>query len=122
MNLSGEAMRAFADFYKADLNDMILIYDDLDTAFGQIRLRYQGSAGGHNGLKSLIAHFQTQSFARVRVGIDRPLPGWKTADYVLAPFPKQDADALAQVIQKAKYAVDDALDQPFERVMAKYNQ
>jgi len=121
MNLSGESMRAFADFYKANLEDMILIYDDLDTPFGQIRLRYQGGAGGHNGLKSIIANFGTQQFKRIRVGIDRPQPGADIANYVLSIFPKADQDELRRVVDHAAEAVRETLNTPFDKVMAKYN-
>jgi PTH1 family peptidyl-tRNA hydrolase len=121
MNLSGESMRAFADFYKANLADMILIYDDLDTPFGKIRLRYQGSAGGHNGLKSIIAHFSTQQFNRVRIGIDRPQAGANIADYVLSPFAKASQESLRAVIQVSADAVEQSLKYSFEKVMAKYN-
>lgn len=121
MNLSGESMRAFADFYKADLEDMLLIYDDLDTPFGQIRLRYQGSAGGHNGLKSIIAHFGTQNFKRIRVGIDRPQAGRNIADYVLSPFAKSDTETLHMTVDRAADAAEAWLEQPFAKVMATFN-
>lgn len=88
MNLSGEAVRAYMDYYKADIEDFIVLYDDMDTELGKIRLRYQGSAGGHNGIKSLIQHLGTQSFNRVRMGISRPEPGRSIVDYVLSTFPK----------------------------------
>jgi PTH1 family peptidyl-tRNA hydrolase len=122
MNLSGESARAFIDFYKANLADMILIYDDLDTPLGSIRLRYQGSAGGHNGLKSLIAHVGTQQFQRIRVGIDRPQVGDSIADYVLSPFAKASQPQLQQAIELAADAVEQSLSKPFEKVMALYNR
>ena len=75
MNLSGETVRAFMDYFKADLADGIVVYDDLDTEIGKLRRRYQGSAGGHNGIKSLIQHLNTQTFNRIRMGISRPEPG-----------------------------------------------
>ena len=88
MNLSGETVRGFMDYFKADLEDAIIVYDDLDTEVGKIRLRYQGSSGGHNGIKSIIQHTGTQTFNRVRMGISRPKPGMNIADYVLSNFPK----------------------------------
>ena len=121
MNLSGESMRAFAEYYKAHIDDLIVIYDDLDTALGKIRLRYQGSAGGHNGVKSIIANMGAQQFNRIRVGIDRPPAGAKTADYVLSPFAKASGDTLRQVIELSADAADRALDEVFEKVMAAYN-
>ncbi|WP_166245722.1 aminoacyl-tRNA hydrolase [Paenibacillus turpanensis] len=121
MNLSGESARAFQDFYKADLSDMLILYDDLDTAMGQIRLRYQGSAGGHNGIKSLIQHLGTQSFNRVRMGISRPPAGVDIAHYVLSSFRKEEAEALENMIQATCDAVSACLTDPFEKVMAKFN-
>ena len=76
MNLSGEAVRSFLDYTKSTIEEGIIVYDDLDTIFGQIRLRYQGSPGGHNGIRSLIQHLGTQTFNRVRIGISRPDPGY----------------------------------------------
>lgn len=122
MNLSGESVRAFQDFYKAELDDMIVVYDDLDTELGKIRLRYQGSAGGHNGIKSIIQHTGTQQFNRVRMGISRPAPGYNIADYVLAPFGKQEQEPLREMIAQACDAIEFALNQPYDKVMAKYNR
>ena len=82
------------DYFKADLEDAIIVYDDLDTEIGKIRLRYQGSAGGHNGIKSIIQHTGTQQFNRVRMGISRPKPGMNIADYVLSNFPKSELTCL----------------------------
>lgn len=121
MNLSGESVRAFMDFYKADLADGIVVYDDLDTETGKIRLRYQGSAGGHNGIKSIIQHTGTQSFNRVRMGISRPTNGMQVVDYVLAPFAKSEQAALRQMIEDACDAIEHALAHPFDMTMAKFN-
>ena len=76
------------------LQDGVIVYDDLDTEIGKLRLRYQGSAGGHNGIKSLIQHLGTQTFDRVRMGISRPQPGMNIADYVLSTFPKSEQEQL----------------------------
>lgn len=122
MNLSGESMRAFMDFYKAPLEDCIVVYDDMDTPFGQIRLRYQGSAGGHNGIKSIIQHAGTQSFNRIRVGISRPAPGYSIVDYVLADFTKEEAKTLPEAVQKSVDALEFALEHNFDKTMAKFNQ
>ncbi|MBD8500678.1 aminoacyl-tRNA hydrolase [Paenibacillus arenosi] len=121
MNLSGETIRAYMDFYKASLDDFIVLYDDMDTELGKVRLRYQGSAGGHNGIKSIIAHTGTQSFNRVRMGISRPAPGRDIADYVLEAFPKADASLLEQTVERTCDAVEYALTHNFEQTMAKYN-
>lgn len=122
MNLSGEAARAFMDFYKADIADLIIVYDDLDLPLGRIRLRYQGSAGGHNGMKSLIQHLGTQVFNRVRIGISRPNPGANIADYVLSNFSKSEAESLEDSLCKTCDALEAALELPYDKVMAQFNQ
>jgi PTH1 family peptidyl-tRNA hydrolase len=121
MNLSGESVRAFMDYYKAKLEDMIVVYDDLDTETGRIRLRYQGSAGGHNGIKSIIQHTGTQTFNRIRMGISRPKPGMQVVDYVLAPFSKAEQPEVRRMVEDACDAVEFALGHPFEETMAKFN-
>ncbi|MCC2686697.1 MAG: peptidyl-tRNA hydrolase [Paenibacillaceae bacterium] len=121
MNLSGEAARSFADYYKADIDRVIVIYDDLDTPLGSIRLRYQGSSGGHNGIKSLIQHLGTQNFKRVRIGISRPEPGGQVIDYVLSPFKKAEQVALDEALNRTVEACDYLLDHSFDATMAKYN-
>lgn len=121
MNLSGESVRGFMDYYKAKLDDMIVLYDDLDTSFGQVRLRYQGSAGGHNGIKSIIAHTGTQTFNRIRIGISRPAPGYNIADYVLSDFRKEEFKELPTVLERAGDAMTFSFDHTFEQTMAKFN-
>jgi PTH1 family peptidyl-tRNA hydrolase len=121
MNLSGEAVRAYMDYYKASIEDLIVVYDDLDTELGRNRLRYQGSAGGHNGIKSIIQHIGTQTFNRIRMGISRPEPGYAIVDYVLSPFAKKDKPLLDQSIQAACDALEYSLDHTFEQTMAKFN-
>ena len=97
MNLSGECVRPIMDYFDVDVEDIIVIYDDLDLETGKLRLRQKGSAGGHNGIKSLIQHLGTQQFNRIRVGVDRPPAGMKVADYVLAKFSKDDAPIVAEI-------------------------
>ncbi|TBL69019.1 aminoacyl-tRNA hydrolase [Paenibacillus thalictri] len=121
MNLSGESMRAYMDFYKVKLEDLIVVYDDLDTEFGQIRLRYQGSAGGHNGIKSTIQHMGTQTFNRIRIGISRPPQGYDIADYVLSRFSKEEFSRMPHILDKTVDAMEHLLTQPFEKTMAKFN-
>ncbi len=121
MNLSGEAVRAYMDYYKTNIDDFIVLYDDLDTELGKVRLRYQGSAGGHNGIKSIIQHLGTQSFNRMRMGISRPEPGREIVDYVLSGFAKKDQDMLQQTVEKTCDAVEFALTHTFEQTMAKFN-
>jgi peptidyl-tRNA hydrolase len=121
MNLSGESIRAYMDYYKVALEDLIVIYDDLDTEIGRIRLRYQGSPGGHNGIKSIIQHVGTQQFNRIRMGITRPQPGGNIADYVLSNFPKAEQDKLSAMISQTCDAAEFALKATFEQTMAKFN-
>jgi PTH1 family peptidyl-tRNA hydrolase len=109
------------DYYKADLQDMTVIYDDLDTTFGQVRLRYQGSAGGHNGIKSLIQHTGTQAFNRIRMGVSRPKPGYDIADYVLSGFLKDENKQLQPFVELCSEAMLYSLEHTFEQTMAKFN-
>ncbi|BBH23346.1 peptidyl-tRNA hydrolase [Paenibacillus baekrokdamisoli] len=122
MNLSGETVRGFMDYFKADLEDIIVVYDDLDTEVGKIRLRYQGSSGGHNGIKSIIQHTGTQQFNRVRMGITRPKPGMNIADYVLSSFPKAEMDFVSSMVEETCDAIEFALKYPWEQTMAKFNR
>ncbi|RXZ79274.1 aminoacyl-tRNA hydrolase [Paenibacillaceae bacterium] len=122
MNLSGESVRAFMDFYKVPLEDGIVVYDDLDTEAGKTRLRYQGGPGGHNGIKSIIAHTGTQTFNRIRMGISRPQPGEIISDYVLSTFPKAQKDTVGAMIEYACDALEYAVKHPFEETMAKFNR
>ena len=84
MNLSGESIREIADFYKIEPENIIIIYDDISLDVGQLRIRKKGSAGGHNGVKNIIAHLGTQEFPRIKVGIGNKPEGWDLADYVLS--------------------------------------
>ena len=104
MNDSGKSVRQAADFYKLEADDLLIICDDLNLASGRLRIRPQGSAGGQNGLKDIIRHLDTQSFARLRIGIDRPPSGWTVTDYVLGKFPKSDHDKIEQATTRAAYA------------------
>lgn len=121
MNLSGESVRAFMDYYTVKLEDLIVVYDDLDTEVGHIRLRYQGSAGGHNGIKSIIQHTGTQTFNRIRMGVSRPKAGIVMSDYVLSPFAKAEHADVRKMIEEACDAVEFALFHSFEQTMAKFN-
>ena len=91
MNLSGESIRAAADFYKVDPDHIIVIYDDISLEPGQLRIRKKGSAGGHNGIKSIIAHLGTQEFPRIKVGVGAKPDRMDLADYVLGHFPRLKA-------------------------------
>lgn len=121
MNLSGESVSALMDYYGIDLKDIIVIYDDLDLPAGQLRLRQKGSAGGHNGIKSLIQHLGTQEFNRLRIGISRPPAGMKVPDYVLQRFSKEERPEVEDAIKKSAAACESWLSKPFLEVMNQYN-
>ena len=121
MNLSGECVRPLMDYFDIDVEDVIVIYDDLDLETGKLRLRGKGSAGGHNGIKSLIQHLGTQEFNRIRVGVNRPPAGMKVADYVLSKFSKDDQPIVKDAIGKSCEAVEMSLTKPFLEVMNHFN-
>ncbi len=124
MNLSGESVRAVMDFYKIDPEeDMLVIYDDISLAPGNIRIRKKGSAGGHNGIKSIIAHAGTQNFMRIKVGVGEKPSGWDLADYVLGHFLEDDKTKLKEimpdVIQAAALMVQGDVDKAMNDFNAK---
>lgn len=121
MNLSGECVRPLMDYYDVAVEDIVVIYDDLDFSPGEIRLRQKGSAGGHNGMKSLIAHFGTDQFKRIRMGIGRPIGGMKVSDYVLSTFSKEESPLIEETVKKSADACEEWLKVPFLEVMNKYN-
>ncbi|GKU85017.1 aminoacyl-tRNA hydrolase [Niallia sp. NCCP-28] len=121
MNLSGESIRPIVDYYDIELENIVIIYDDLDLPVGKIRLRQKGSSGGHNGIKSTIAHLGTEKFNRIRIGIDRPKNGMKVPDYVLGKFTKEEQADLEAVIKKSSEACGQWMKEPFLQVMNKYN-
>ena len=114
MNLSGESIRAIMDFYKLDPEqELLVVYDDISLEPGRIRVRAKGSAGGHNGIKNIIAHTGTQAFARIKVGVGEKPAGWDLADYVLGHFSKEERvkveEAFADAIQAAEMILMDDL-------------
>ncbi|WP_409303644.1 aminoacyl-tRNA hydrolase [Peribacillus sp. SCS-155] len=122
MNLSGESIAEVMNFYKADLQDIVLLYDDLDLPVGKIRLRQKGSAGGHNGIKSAIAHLGSQEFNRIRIGIGRPAGRMPVTDYVLGRFTQEEWNEMGKVIEKTVDACDDWIQRPFLQVMNDFNK
>ncbi len=107
MNLSGEAVREAAAFYKIPPENVIVICDDVSFDVGRLRVRAKGSDGGHNGLKSIIYQLQADNFPRVRVGVGvKPHPEYDLADWVLGAFPKEEADTLSAALDKAFAGVE----------------
>lgn len=121
MNLSGEAVRALCDFYKIPNTQVIVVHDDLDLPLGTLRIRPTGSAGGQNGVKSIIQHLGTQEFTRVRCGIGRPPGRQDPADYVLQAFSGDDAITAAILRDHAANAVETWLRDGLEMAMNKHN-
>lgn len=120
MNLSGEAVRQIMDFYKIDLDDILVIYDDMDMPVGKLRLRESGSAGGHNGIKNIILHTGSQKFKRIRIGIGRH-PQMKVVDYVLSRFMQDEMIDMEKGIDLACEAIIDYLDHDFSHAMNHFN-
>ncbi|RXT09005.1 aminoacyl-tRNA hydrolase [Ammoniphilus sp. CFH 90114] len=121
MNLSGESIIQVMQFFKLETDQLVVIYDDLDTAVGQIRVRMKGSAGGHNGIKSIIQHLGTEEFYRIRVGIGRPPAGRKVVDYVLEPFHQEEEGDIQSAVKKASEAANSWLEDSFVQVMNRFN-
>lgn len=120
MNLSGFSVRAAMDFFKISRDDLLVIYDDLDTPVGSIRLKTKGSAGGHNGMKSVISSVLGEDFDRIRVGIGRD-PKIRIIDYVLTRFRPEEIEDLNQSVDQAARAAIYSLDHSFEQTMNCYN-
>lgn len=120
MNLSGEVVRDFVNFFKIDINDILIICDDLDTSVGTYRLRYKGSSGGHNGLKNIELHLNSKDYKRIKIGISNN-KNMDTKDYVLGKFSKEDMDLIDPIIDKMPNIIDDYLNLSFDNVMSKYN-
>ncbi|MDX2034200.1 MAG: aminoacyl-tRNA hydrolase [Blastocatellia bacterium] len=122
MNLSGVSVAELKRKYEiADVARIVLLSDDLALPFGTIRLRPKGSAGGQNGLKSVIAKLGTQDFPRVRLGIAPDHPIASASDFVLSDFPRKDRDALTEMVARAADAVEDLLTKSIAEAMSKYN-
>ena len=122
MNNSGQSLRAAADFYKVEPEQIIVISDDIDLEQGQLRIRLKGSAGGHNGLKSIIQHLGAQDFPRVRVGIGGKPEGWDLADYVLGQLKGNDAEAMQTAYHTAADAVEAMISEGGDIAMNRYNR
>lgn len=121
MNLSGESVRQICDFFQLHMDDLLVIYDDLDLPIGKIRLRVKGGAGGHNGMKSIIGHLQTKEFKRIKIGIGRPEQVMSISDYVLTPFREEDRLTIEEAVEQAAQAVHAWLHIDFNHAMNHYN-
>lgn len=121
MNLSGISVRKVVDYYHIDINDILIIYDDVDLPFSKLRLRYQGGAGGHNGMKSIIDYLGSKSFNRLRYGIDKS-QRMDMKDYVLSDFSKVERKMIDDTLITIDTIIDDFKeDMSFNDIMTKYN-
>ena len=121
MNLSGKAIREFKNFYKIDLSKIIVIYDDIDLETGKIRIRKKGSAGSHNGMKSVIQELATDEFTRIRVGIGSPEFKGDLINHVLEPISKKEREILDEGIFEAKSSIIEIIKNGVDSAMNKYN-
>ena len=122
MNNSGEAVRAAVEFYKIPLDNVIVIFDDISLQPGKMRIRMKGSDGGHNGIKSIIYHLNSNEFPRIKIGVGaKPHPDYDLADWVLGNIAKEDKDATIKCIEGAYESVLLMIDGMANKAMEKYN-
>jgi len=121
MNLSGDAVNRVAAFHKLEPSDVLVVVDEVQLPLGRIRLRRSGSAGGHNGLKSVIQHVGPE-FPRLRIGVGRGDPKWDLADHVLARFGREERDSVVEAVNRAADAAELFVEQDIEVAMNRFNQ
>ncbi|HYA00125.1 MAG TPA: aminoacyl-tRNA hydrolase [Candidatus Binatia bacterium] len=122
MNLSGRAGVQLVRVFSVAVSEVVVVHDDVDLAFGRLRLRRGGSAGGHRGVASLIDSWRTAEFIRVRVGVGRPAPDDDTIDHVLSPFAVEERAGLPAVVRRAADATMAIVRDGLERAMSEYNR
>ena len=123
MHLSGGPVRDMVNYFKIDPEtELIVIYDDIDLDPGQLRIRKQGSAGGHNGIKDIIRQLGTEKFLRIKVGVGAKPKGWDLADYVMGRFSTEDRKIVDEAIAKAGKAVDIMISQGPDAAMNEFNK
>lgn len=120
MNLSGTAVREIVQYFKIEISDIIVIFDDMALAPGQIRLRKNGSSGGHKGMQSIIENLQTEEIKRIRIGIGEP-GQWEAIDYVLGKPLKDEQPLIDEAIKSAVEAIKETIKTDFDRAMNKFN-
>ena len=122
MNLSGEAVGEAARFFKLPPERILVISDDVSLPVGKLRIRRSGSAGGHNGLKSIIQHLGSEEFPRIKIGVgQKPRPDYDMADWVLGKFSPEDSTVIDQMVQKAAQAAAYYIKEGPDRAMGKFN-
>ena len=122
MNLSGECVAQLLSWYKCPLENLLVIYDDIDLPLGRLRVRKAGSAGTHNGMRSIIGHTPGQNFPRIRVGVGAKPEGWDLADWVLSRYQiREEQDAMREAFTRAADCVEDWLKNGIDHAMQQYN-
>ena len=122
MNLSGEAIRPLMNYFKITIEDLLVVYDDMDLPVGKIRLRQKGSAGGHNGIKSIISCLGTSEFNRIKVGVGRPKEGRTVVGHVLNRFEKEEEEDIIFAVQKSVDAIRSWIEtDDFVKTMNQFN-
>lgn len=121
MNKSGESVGALMRYYKIAPEDIYCVYDDMDLPVGKLRIRPNGSAGGHNGIKSMLTHVGTEQFPRFRLGIGRPLPQWTVIDHVLAPFTEEQQEAIEKGVKATAKAMKGTVSLGLDKAMNRFN-
>ena len=121
MNLSGESVVQVANYYKVAPQDIFVVYDDINLDVGRLRIREKGSAGGHNGIKNIIAHLGTDEFPRIRVGVGMKPPKMDLADYVLSRFSKEEEALMEEGYERAAKAMELMVEDEISQAMNLYN-
>lgn len=121
MNLSGEVVKKYVNYFKINLSDLLIISDDLDMPCFKIKLKYKGSSGGHNGLKNIIQNINTEEFKRLKIGISNNL-NIDTKSYVLSKFNQEELEKLHKKFEITNNIINDFINLDFEKLMSKYNE
>lgn len=119
MNLSGIVVKKYIDYFKINLEDMLIIYDDMDFELGEFKIKPSGSSGGHNGIKNIIENLGTEEFKRLRIGISKKLGN--KVDYVIGNFTKSEKEKVNKVVKLSENIINDFVKFPFSDLMNKYN-
>jgi len=124
MNLSGRAVNRVVSYYKIPLQDLLIVYDDLNLELGQVRIRKKGSSGGHKGIESIMQYLNSEDIPRLRIGVGNPSVNYNfdCVSYVLSNFNNDEEDKIAEVIQLSTEAVKTIIEDGFEKAMRKYNR
>ncbi len=121
MNLSGEAVMKILDYYNLPLENLIVVYDDIDVDTGKLRIRKKGSGGSHNGMRNIIYLLKQDGFPRVRVGVGRPQNGQNLADYVLGRFSKDEQELIIPIVKDSVSAIETIIKDDVDLAMNRYN-